>query len=364
MKPDHSTGTKELGALSKRFREFAERECAGSSALYEHLSHRIAADNEMLALAAHCRAGQPAPNLFLGAVHFLLLRGGIESQANSDLTTFYPDLSEPAGDPAAAYPAFHEFCFSNRAEIIDIISSRLVQTNEIRRCSYLLPAFNLIAAQARHQPLSLVEIGTSAGLNLMCDAYSYRYKHGEEVITAGNASSTVEIECSLRGANRLHFAPSQPHVESRTGIDLNIIGLQNPTDALWLRALIWPEHQERVKLLQNALPIIQSAPLKLISGDGILLLPEILETIAPDTTPVIFHTHTINQFSPEAKERLTTLIEQAGQERQVFRLANDLGGGGPNYFALKLMEFHRDKRMERHLANVDGHGRWMEWLSN
>src|SRR4028119_1451619 len=97
-----------LQTLSQRFRKFAESECHNSSPLYEHLSQGIAADDEILALAAHCRKGQPSPNLFLAAVHFLLLQG-----IAAPLASFYPDLTRPADSPNAAYPAFREFCMSH-----------------------------------------------------------------------------------------------------------------------------------------------------------------------------------------------------------------------------------------------------------
>jgi hypothetical protein len=248
--------------------------------------------------------------------------------------------------------------------VIAIISSRLVQTNEIRRCSYLFPAFSVIAALAQNRPLALIEVGTSAGLNLMWDAYGYRYQYDQEIINAGRPGSVVQIESSVRGDNRLNLPLSLPQVQSRTGIDLNIVDLRDDVDSLWLRALIWPEHDERIKLLQNACPIIQQAPLNLISGDAVLLLPGILEAIPSDAALVVFHTHTINQFSAEAKESLTSILEQTGAKREVFRLANDMGGGGSNYSALKLVQYHNGQQSEHHLANVDGHGRWLEWLAN
>lgn len=57
----------DTNTLSERFRIFAERECKGSSLLYEHLAENIAADTTLLQLAAQSCAGQPVPNLLLGA---------------------------------------------------------------------------------------------------------------------------------------------------------------------------------------------------------------------------------------------------------------------------------------------------------
>lgn len=67
----------DMNVLSKRFRIFAERECKGSNNLYEHLAGNIANDQELLKLAANSKQGQPIPNLFLGAVHYLLQGDGV-----------------------------------------------------------------------------------------------------------------------------------------------------------------------------------------------------------------------------------------------------------------------------------------------
>lgn len=61
--------------ISNLFRNFSVKECKGSSDLYEHLSLQISEDSELLALASHAQPGQPIPNLLLGAVHYLLLKG-------------------------------------------------------------------------------------------------------------------------------------------------------------------------------------------------------------------------------------------------------------------------------------------------
>lgn len=64
--------TKEV--LSEKFVSFAEKECKGSSLLYEYLSREISCDDELLDICEQERDGQPIPNLFLGAVHFLLYK--------------------------------------------------------------------------------------------------------------------------------------------------------------------------------------------------------------------------------------------------------------------------------------------------
>src|SRR5215212_8705594 len=169
-----------LAKLGRRFRKFVEAESVWSSPLYTRLSLGIADDPEVLALAAEATAG-PIPNLLLAAVHYLLLR-----DPDQPLAAFYPSLTpEPdtTGDP---YPAFHAFCLAQRDAMHTLLTTRLVQTNEVRRCALLLPAFARAAWRAPDRPLALVEIGPSAGLNLLWDRYGYDYGPGGQ---AGDPAS-------------------------------------------------------------------------------------------------------------------------------------------------------------------------------
>src|SRR5215475_9445038 len=112
--------------LSHRFQRFARRECHVSP-LYERFSLGIANDPEVLAIAAQAKPGQPVPNLFLGAVHYLLLEGVQHPLAHS-----YPSIPPTTSSSADPYPSFRAFCLEYRHDILELISSRLVQTNEVR----------------------------------------------------------------------------------------------------------------------------------------------------------------------------------------------------------------------------------------
>jgi hypothetical protein len=61
-----------------------------------------------------------------------------------------------------------------------------VQTNEVGRCGSLLGGFGSIAEHTG-LPLRLLEIGSSAGLNLRWDRYRYEWPGG----SWGNAASAV-----------------------------------------------------------------------------------------------------------------------------------------------------------------------------
>src|SRR5687767_7873946 len=157
-------------ALAERFRRFATVECRGSSPLYERLALAIAEDPELLALAAHAPPGQPAPNLLLAAAHWLL-----HGERGAAAARFYGSLTETPAPPAGAAPAFRAFCLERADVIRDLLATRRVQTNEVGRCAYLYPAFGVIARLAGGRPLGVIEVGASAGLNLLWDRYGYRY---------------------------------------------------------------------------------------------------------------------------------------------------------------------------------------------
>ncbi|MGH2598617.1 MAG: DUF2332 domain-containing protein [Dehalococcoidia bacterium] len=340
-------------ALARRFERFARLECHGSSPLYERLSLGIAADPDLLALAARARAGQPTPNLFVGAVHALLL-GGVQHP----LARFYPSLTpdpDREGDP---YPSFRNFCLDHAEQIRALIATRLVQTNEVRRCALLLPAFAVVAQRTEDRPPAVVEVGASAGLNLLWDRYTYDYGDGA---VAGDPFSPVRITCAVRGPHRPPVPVVMPRVVARIGIDLNPIDVRDADAVAWLRALIWPEHSERATLLAQAIAMVQAEPPSLIAGDALAVLPGVLDGVPEDAALCVVHTHTLNQFSSEAWERFTALIDAYGARRDLYRISiADLFGEGDDPL-LGLVTYENGVKQEQVLAACDAHGRWIAW---
>ncbi|CAA9259726.1 MAG: hypothetical protein AVDCRST_MAG93-2135, partial [uncultured Chloroflexia bacterium] len=78
--------------LAHQFRRFGERECVPSSPLYGRLAVGIADDAMLLEIASAAHA-RPVPNLFFGAVQYLLLQGNTHP-----LGEFYPGLSDDPHD--------------------------------------------------------------------------------------------------------------------------------------------------------------------------------------------------------------------------------------------------------------------------
>lgn len=334
--------------LAERFRTFAARECAASSPLYEALCLRIADDDDVLAIAARAARGQPVPNLLLAAVQLLLAR-----QPSHALASFYPSISDDPASPADAYPAFRSFVLADREGIEGVLGERRVQTNEVRRSAYLLPAITHAAKLFAARPLALIEIGTSAGLNLLWDQYRYAYD-GEQAF--GPPGSPVVIRSSFRGPGRPTPSSPMPAVSHRIGLDLNVIDATDAVQIEWLRALIWPEHHERRALLNAALSVRRNAGLDLRSGDGFAMLPAVIDEVPRASLPCVYHTHVANQISEEARQAFVRSVDAIGRMRDVVHVHNNIE---PH---LHLTAYRDGERIDVPLARTDGHARWIEWL--
>jgi hypothetical protein len=333
--------------FSERFMRFARNECSGSSNLYEHLSTKISEDDELLGIFTYAPVGQPVPNLFLAAVHYLLLKG-----KDHILREFYPSITQLPRNIEDSFSHFKEFCLLHKDEIISILNSRLVQTNEVRRCAYLYPIFCYIY-NIVNKPLSLIEVGTSAGLQLLWDKYSYSY--GTNTIY-GNKESIVHITSEVKGSINSQLFIKSPQVATKVGIDLHISDLTNEEDYLWLKSLIWPEHKERIKLFENAAKCFLSNPIKLIEGNGVTLLTEVIEEISLDNVICIFHTHVANQIPEDSKTELMEIIKNIGEKRDVFHVYNNMWDS-----KLHLDYFIDGTEYNLTIGDTDGHGRWFDW---
>jgi len=341
----------ETDALAARFRRFAERECE-QSPLYWILSRAVAADRELLGVAAAVRHG-PVPNLFLAAVHDLLLRG-----QGPNLAAHYQTVVGAAARPPAAAPtAFRDFVLSARDELAPALARRLVQTNEVRRAAVLNLALCWLRAQHKLDAVALVEVGTSAGLLLATDRYGIRFG---PTTTETLDRSALAIESELRGNCPIASGNAPAFVE-RIGLDLATLDLSDEADRRWLRALVWGDQPERLVRLNAAIEVARSTPMTLHEGDANELLPEVLDALPERLPAIVFHSHTLNQFSPAARERFDRVLLAASGTRELYRISMEGRDRRPTCTA----SVYRDGDLvtSTDLAHYDAHGAWIAWLT-
>lgn len=356
----------QVSRWSNAFRQFGELECRGLSDLYERLALGVSDDIELLRWFANASGPRTNANQLFAAVHYLLLRG-----ARHEISQFYPTLT-PAPLPSRdAYPAFHNFCMEHENEVAAVIRQRTTQTNEVSRCTYLLPAL-VTAGLVSSAPLHLIDVGTASGMNLLFDRYHYDYGDGT---TCGAQDSTVRLRTELRG-KRPPIAPI-PSITARVGIDLNPIDANDAEATGWLRACVWPEHVERFRSLESALEVVREVRPNIVKGNAVELLPRVVKEAGSGSTVVVIHTNVLPYFSADERSRWRDLLQEIGSSRNLIWLAAEAdslltavgfcgldAGRAASRTALPLamVSFIEGQRTDRLLALTGAHGRWLEWI--
>ena len=341
------------GELAERFRVFAREECSGASGLnvmsptYEALSLAVADNPELLALARECLVGQPIPNLFFAAVKRLL--GDCEGD---DLARHYDRAASGESPSEGMTDSFARFCARNETGVAELVRARRVQTNEVGRCSYLTPAFGVVSLDAGNAPLGLIDVGASAGLNLLWDRYQYRYSDGSMY---GRSDSEVAIECELRSAMP-HLPSKFPDVAFRAGVDLNPVDLGDDEEYLWMLALVWPDHPNRTALLKAARRVWLSDPPRVESGDALEILPGIIGEVPRSAALCVFHCHTLNQFPVESRAAFYETLRATSYGRTVYHIDSE----GERMYVARIVNGVEDTILA---ARRNAHGRWVEWIS-
>ena len=344
-----------MDKMGERFRYFAGKIYADRSPLYTNLALRVAEDPELLRLAASAQEKAALPNLFFAAVHLLLLNG-----EHHQLAAFYPSLNNSSRQYDYVYPYFRSFVLEHPREIREIMKTRSVQTNEIGRCAVLVPGFELVAAQTKRPPLTMIEIGSSAGLTLLWDRYHYRYGEGLE---CGDPNSPLKIECSLRGETRPPIPRELPKVASRTGIDLSPIDVNNAENVQWLRALVWPDNLKRAIQLEHAIQLVKQAPQEIIPGNALDLLPNLIDEVLDKASLCIYHSFTLTLASGEPREKLHSLLTKASKKRDLFLVWLEWATNSETPL-LGLANFSKGIKKEKILARCHPHGEWLEWVND
>ncbi|MGH2482274.1 MAG: DUF2332 family protein, partial [Ktedonobacteraceae bacterium] len=149
---------------------FGRADGPNASSLYSWLALQAAEDQDILRLVLHANTRPQRPHMLFAAVQYLLFTG-----IQDELTEYYPNLTAQPRPREEAYPFFRAFCLLHAAEIKHLVTTYGVQNNEVGRCADLLFAFDKVAQRGGGRPLAMLELGPSAGLNMLWDRYGYDY---------------------------------------------------------------------------------------------------------------------------------------------------------------------------------------------
>jgi len=229
-----------------------------------------------------------------GSVPALRLMGGVHRLV---LAGEAPDLTPPD-----AWPTFLDILREHRDELREL-AERPVQTNETARCAALLGGF-LEIARVTGQPLRLLEVGASAGLNLAFDRY--RYELGDE--RWGPEGSPVTIRAALTGRPPLE---TPLEVASRSGCDARPLDPRSHEDRLTLCSYVWADQAERLARLRAALELAAEAGILVERARAAEWVEVQLRAEAPGVTTVVFHSIVMQYLPSEERERFEQAVRTA-----------------------------------------------------
>lgn len=325
--------------LASLFHTFAQ-ECRESSPIYARLSQFVANDSELLKAIAPVVGVRFNANLFFAAARYVALK----------------QRREIPGDPSA----FRDFCLESLRSLEALIVSRITQTNEVDRCSYLLLGFETVFRRFG-KPLALLEIGASAGLNLRFDRYRYDFGPYGSV---GPAESRVVLTPKVLSGSP-PVPRRMPQATWRLGIDINPLNPSDASDRLWLQACVWPEHHDRQRRLEAALDVAVESPVRVLAGNAVDLLLEAALEAPAHCTLVVYHTNTLGYFTPDERERLAIQMAELRRARETVWLSGEGPAPADGFeVALRINDLAESSASSRVLAHIVQHARAFKWLGD
>jgi hypothetical protein len=231
------------------------------------------------------------------------------------------------------------------------------QTNEAGRSANFVAALHWLATRVVPN-FEIMEIGSSAGMNLLIDRY--RYDLGG--VISGPADAPITIRPDWRG-------PPPPGdaftITSVRGCDLTPIDAGSDSAADRLRAYIWPEMAERFARMDAGIAMIRERGVNLVQADAAdwveaqLGLPQ-----AAGTTRVLVHSIVWQYLPDETQVRITNAMEIAAAlatpDRPLAWIALETNR---DTFQHELMVRYWPSGGEmKVLGSAHAHGAWVEWI--
>ena len=344
-----------LPEIQQRFANFAQS-TAKRAPLYSTISTAIARDPDVSRVLLAAPEPQQLPVLLFAAVHYLLLCGD-----GPELAAFYSNLT-PA--PATSYPylAFREVVLRHIDDIETLVASRTTQTNEVGRCAQFVPALGMVAAEVG--TLAHVDVGTSAGLNLLLPRYAFEYTPGG---TLGRPS-TVHLQCSTTGP--VPVPAAMPHIARSIGIDRAPIDVFDDDEVRWLEACVWPDQADRFDRLVAAVALAREHVPDVRQGDAVLDLAEVVSEAAHSGHPVITTSWVLNYLPDDTRLQFLAELDHLGSDLDLSWVIAEAPSQTPGLpvpttdppeelTVLSLVRWRAGVRTARRLATTHPHGYWL-----
>ncbi|MFM5953880.1 MAG: DUF2332 domain-containing protein [Novosphingobium sp.] len=180
------------------------------------------------------------------------------------------------------------------------------QTNEAGRSANFIAAMLWLADRGLPARFACLEIGSSAGINLMLDRYHYDLGG----VQVGPEPGAMQFQTEWQGDP----PPDHPiTIVSARGCDVAPVDLTDPAQALRLKAYIWPEHTVRFERMEAAVAAAQRQAPDLVHQDAAAFVEtELARPQEPGTTRMLMHSIVWQYVPADQQARVTAAMEAAG----------------------------------------------------
>jgi hypothetical protein len=242
----------------------------------------------------------------MGAVNRLVLKGEEPELAAVYRQAAPPGAQQPDLQDADVWEAFRAVLERRREDLRRLVELP-VQTNEVGRSAALLPGFLSFAAETC-LPLRLLEVGSSAGLNLRWD----RYRYLADDFAWGPVESSVRMDFELRG--EVGFpTPETVEIAEREGCDASPIDPATEGGRLSLLAYVWPDQPARIERLQAALGMAADQPAPVERAAAAPWLRDKLAAPHPGQATLVYHSIVMQYMSDDERAEFKGHMKAAGE---------------------------------------------------
>ncbi|OGS50536.1 MAG: hypothetical protein A3J40_10940 [Erythrobacter sp. RIFCSPHIGHO2_12_FULL_63_10] len=283
-----------------------------------------------------------------GGIHALLLKG-----AEPALKAIYGDQKGiDDAEIVAAAIARHE------AELLPWLDGP-PQTNEAGRSANFIAAMLWLAKQGLPPRFHCLEIGSSAGINLMLDRYHYDLGG----VQVGPEPGAMRFDPEWQGDP----PPDMPiEIASTKGCDVAPVDLADPEQALRLKAYIWPEHTVRFERMAAAVAEAKHRPPDLVRMNAAdFVEAELAKPQAVGTTRLLMHSIVWQYVPDDQQARVTAAMEAAGArasaERPLAWVA--LEANRTAHVHEMTARYWPGGAESAVLTRAHPHGAWIKWFS-
>ena len=349
-------------SLARLWRGYSTKVYGGYSPLNSALAAAVAESDELLEFVRVQPSHAHDPNMLMASIHYLVL-GGLDHP----IAAFYESGSAEF-DTDEVRGAVQDVCRAESQRLSRVMAARRIQTNEVGRTPGLALGLACAAKQIG-APLTLIDAGASAGLNLLLDEYLLEFSSG---VSLGPTGSPVRIPCEVVPAD-LPLPVDVPVLVQRAGLDRDPVDLSNPDNVRWLLACIWPG-TGRHERARAAMSLAATRPSIVRRGDMARDLPGLIDDLGPGPLAVMT-SWSFSYLSEEDRRGFEAALADAGRHRPVAWICSDAVGvsdlfrpeipppGGSHIpSAVGLAVFTGGTVESRSLGYMHSHGAWVHWL--